>query len=143
MTLKDLASELHCTPMTIYRRCKRNDIDIKALRGDNGELTAEGCSIIGALFSTTTPGNTDTTADTTDTSTPASHEHNGDTSSDVARLEAELEGARRLIEVLEDQVRDLRSRLDASEAERRQRDQLLLGDGGGLRGWWRRFRRPT
>ena len=58
---------------------------------------------------------------------------------EIARLTAEAEGLRRMVTLLEAEVADLRSRLDASEAERRQRDQLLL-TGGGFRGWWRRFR---
>lgn len=134
MTLKALAEEMHVSVMTIYRRAGKAGVDIKGLRGPDGDLTSEGVAVLASLFDTTTPGSTDTTED-------AQHQYNTDDNTvEVARLTAEVDGLRRLVEVLEGQVADLRARLDASEAERRQRDQLLLPAGGGLRGWWRRLR---
>lgn len=135
MTLKALAEELHVSGMTIYRRAERAGVNIKELRGPDGELTSEGVAVLASLFDSTTPGSTDSTGS-------ASHQHNAEANAvDVARLTAECEGLRRLVETLQAEVTDLRSRLDASEAERRQRDQLLLPSGsGGLRGWWRRLR---
>lgn len=133
MTLKALAAELNVSGMTIYRRAERAGVNIKELRGPDGELTSEGVSVLASLFDTTTPGSTDATEGT-------SHHHNDDDNAVVvARLTAECEGLRRLVETLQAEVTDLRSRLDASEAERRQRDRLLLpAAGGGVRGWWRR-----
>lgn len=140
MTLTALAEELHVSVMTVYRRAERAGVKVKDLRGEDGELTSEGVALLASLFDTTTPGNTGTTDTTTSSTTPPAHEdHIEDNSVEVARLEAEVAGLRRLVDVLEGQVADLRSRLDASEAERRQRDQLLL-PGGGFRGWWRRLR---
>lgn len=139
MTLTALAEELHVSVMTVYRRAERAGVKVKDLRGEDGELTSEGVALLASLFDTTTPGNTGTTDTTTSSTTQPAHEdHTEDNSVEVARLEAEVAGLRRLVDVLEGQVADLRSRLDASEAERRQRDQLLLP--GGFRGWWRRFR---
>lgn len=150
MTLKALAEELHTSPMTIYRRLAKQGHNISEYRGEGGEITSEGCSIIGALFTSITPSNTTITEGTTSSTTPAAHEaHTEHNDVEVARmettvagLEAERAGLLRLVETLEAEVADLRSRLDAAEAERRQRDQLLLtgGIGGGFRGWWRRFR---
>lgn len=140
MTLTALAEELHVSVMTVYRRAERAGVKVKDLRGEDGELTSEGVALLASLFDTTTPGNTGTTDTTTSSTTQPAHEdHTEDNSVEVARLEAEVAGLRRLVDVLEGQVADLRSRLDAAESERRQRDQLLL-TGGGFRGWWRRFR---
>ena len=132
MTLKAFAAEMGVSVMTVYRRAKAAGISISKLRGADGALTAEGVSVLGSLFGTVTGGTEGGTGDSTLI-------HQADNAVEVARLTAECEGLRRLVDTLEAQVADLRSRLDASEAERRQRDQLLL-TGGGFRGWWRRFR---
>lgn len=131
MTLKAFAAEMGVSVMTVYRRAKAAGISISKLRGADGALTAEGVSVLGSLFGTVTGGTEGDTGDSTLI-------HQADNMIEIARLTAEVEGLRRLVAVLEGQVADLRSRLDASEAERRQRDQLLLP--GGFRGWWRRFR---
>ena len=131
MTLKAFAAEMGVSVMTVYRRAKAAGISISKLRGADGALTAEGVSVLGSLFGTVTGGTEGDTGDSTLI-------HQADNMIEIARLTAEAEGLRRLVDTLEAQVADLRSRLDASEAERRQRDQLLL-TGGGFRGWWRRL----
>ena len=131
MTLKAFAAEMGVSVMTVYRRAKAAGISISKLRGADGALTAEGVSVLGSLFGTVTGGTEGDTGDRTLI-------HQADNMIDIARLTAEAEGLRRLVAVLEGQVADLQRRLDASEAERRQRDLLLLP--GGFRGWWRRFR---
>ena len=135
VTLKQLAEELSVSTMTLYRRASRAGVRVQDLRGEDGELTSEGVALLASMFDSTTP----TTEGATDSTTPAAHEaHTEHNEVEVARLEAEAEGLRRLVTLLEAEVADLRSRLDAAEAERRQRDLLLLP--GGFRGWWRRFR---
>ena len=131
MTLKAFAAEMGVSVMTVYRRAKAAGISISKLRGADGALTAEGVSVLGSLFGTVTGGTEGDTGGSTLI-------HQADNMIEIARLTAEAEGLRRLVAVLEGQVADLQRRLDASEAERRQRDLLLLP--GGFRGWWRRFR---
>lgn len=136
MTLKQLAGELHTSTMSIYRRASRAGVRVQDLRGEDGELTVAGVAMLASMFDSTTP----TTEGATDSTTPAAHEaHTEHNEVEVARLEAEVAGLRRLVDTLEAQVADLRQRLDASETERRSQSQLLL-TGGGFRGWWRRFR---
>ena len=131
MTLKAFAAEMGVSVMTVYRRAKAAGISISKLRGADGALTAEGVSVLGSLFGAVTGGTEGDTGGSTLI-------HQADNMIEIARLTAEAEGLRRLVDVLEVQVADLRQRLDMAEQERRQRDQLLLP--GGIRGWWRRFR---
>lgn len=132
MTLKAFAAEMGVSVMTVYRRAKAAGISISKLRGADGALTAEGVSVLGSLFGTVTGGTEGDTGDRT-------LMHQADNMIEIARLTAEVQGLRRLVDTLEAQVADLQRRLDASEAERRGQSQLLL-TGGGFRGWWRRFR---
>ena len=131
MTLKAFAAEMGVSVMTVYRRAKAAGISISKLRGADGALTAEGVSVLGSLFGAVTGGTEGDTGGSTLI-------HQADNMIEIARLTAEAEGLRRMVALLEGQVADLQRRLDASEAERRQRDLLLLP--GGFRGWWRRFR---
>lgn len=132
MTLKAFAAEMGVSVMTVYRRAKAAGISISKLRGADGALTAEGVSVLGSLFGAVTGGTEGDTGDSTLI-------HQADNMIEIARLTAEAEGLRRMVTLLEAEVADLRSRLDASETERRGQSQLLL-TGGGFRGWWRRFR---
>lgn len=132
MTLKAFAAEMGVSVMTVYRRAKAAGISISKLRGADGALTAEGVSVLGSLFGAVTGGTEGDTGDSTLI-------HQADNMIEIARLTAEAEGLRRMVTLLEAEVADLRSRLDASETERRSQSQLLL-TGGGFRGWWRRLR---
>ena len=161
MTVKAMAKALDTSTMTIYRRLKRNGINIDDLRDDaTGELTTAGASTIAALFRTTATTDdeqaaqqivTDTvTGDATDDDLTGSTGSTG-SGSTVAVLQAKLDGAQALIDMLTDERDDLRRQLAqvtaALQAEQadRQRERLMLtgGDGGQhddlRRGWFRRL----
>lgn len=130
MTLTALARELNTTQMTIYRKLKKNGVNIADLRDDaTNELTSEGISVISALFDTTTPSNA--IEDSNTNATP--------NNSDV--LQAQLDGAMALIEQLTGERDELRRQLatvtaalQAEQADRQQERQLLTGgDANGQR----------
>ena len=137
MTLTDLARELGTTTMTIYRRLKRNGVNIDDLRDSStGELTNVGVSTIAALFDRTgvTPAQPaaqqSATLDTQQDTTPT-------TQLDVAVLQAQLDGARALIEQLTGERDELRRQLGAAlaalatEQADRQQERRLLTQGDG------------
>lgn len=152
MTLTALAAQLNTSTMTIYRRLKRNGVSVDELRDTRtGELTAEGASVIAALFD----GQSGTSAEQ-----PAEHgatrEAERDKTGDalaVAVLEAKLEGAAALIAQLTGERDELRRQLGAAlaalateQGDRQQERRLLTGASGDpsvfepqRRGWLRRL----
>jgi len=153
MTVTGIAKQLNVSTMTVYRRCKKNGVNIDELRdGANGELTSAGVATIAALFDTTTPQ----TALTGD-ATQIQPDYNGvaQTASQVACevLQARLDGANAVIEQLTSERDDLRRQVAALTAalEREQTDRqherrLLtggdVGDGGEAGQPRRRWRWP-
>ena len=142
--------------MTIYRRCKKRGVLLDDLRDtDTGELTAEGVSMIAALFDVTTPQMA-----ITDDATRTSQGYDSDTQTAshgastasmavrVAELTATVDGQRVLIEQLTSERDELRRQVAALTAalEREQTDRqaerrlLTAGDSGEAaqprRRWW-------
>ena len=93
MTLKAFAAEMGVSVMTVYRRAKAAGISISDLRGADGALTAEGVSVLGSLFGTVTGGTEGDTGDSTLI-------HQADNMIEIARLTAEVEGLRRLVDII-------------------------------------------
>lgn len=147
MTVREVATELGVSVPTLYRRLKAEGIDIKGLRdGDTGALTAEGASIIAALFS----GSGDDKA-VRDIIGGASQSVAHDTACDDTALQVEAAVLRVRLEAAEAEAGRLRAEVDSLRAERdrlltllegeqRQRVQLLE-DGKRRRGWFSWFRR--
>ena len=150
MTLKALAEELHVSVMTVYRRAKHNDIDIKELRGPDKELTTEGVKLLAALFDDTTPDTTNTTETVTMDATSLLDDSNSeDNRVKVARLEARIDGLLALVEQLQGERDTLRAALAAEQADRAAERRMITGavessEGGedhqrrGLFAWFRR-----
>ena len=148
MTLKALAEELHVSVMTIYRRAERNDIDVKALRGPDKELTTEGIKLLAALFDDATPDTTNATEDVTEDATSMRTDaHIEDNRVEVARLEATVDGLRALVAQLQGERDALRAALAAEQADRAAERRMITGtiEGGedhqqrrGLFAWFRR-----
>lgn len=159
MTVTAMAKQLGVSTMSIYRRCKKNGVNIGELRdGASGDLTAAGVATIAALFDATSPR----TALTGD-ATQIQQDYNGDAQTasqgaSAAVLQAKLDGMMALVEQLTSERDDLRRQVAALTAalEReqtdRQHERRLLtggsaGDGGEAgqprRGWrwpWARRR---
>lgn len=150
MTVREVAAELGVSVPTLYRRLKAEGIDVKGLRdGDTGALTAEGASIIAALFS----GSGDDKA-VRDIIGGASQSVAHDTACDDTALQVEAAVLRVRLEAAEAEAVRLRAEVDSLRAERdrlltllegeqRQRVQLLEDSNRGRRGlfgWFRRGR---
>jgi len=148
MTVREVAAELGVSVPTLYRRLKAEGIDIKGLRdGDTGSLTAEGASIIAALFS----GSGDDKA-VRDIIGGASQGVAHDTACDDTALQVEAAVLRVKLEAAEGEAGRLRAEVDSLKAERdrlltllegeqRQRVQLLEDGNQRRRGWFGWFRR--
>ena len=154
MTVTAMAKQLNVSTMTIYRRCKKNGVNIEELRdGPNGELTPEGVSVIASMFDATTPQTA-----ITDDATRMPHDSNDDaqTASQgtaaasmavrVAELTATVDGLRALVDQLQGERDALREQLTAAQAalaaeqaDRQSERRLLTGDSGeaGSRRRWR------
>ena len=118
--------------MTIYRRLKKNGVNVDELRDDaTGELTAAGASIIASMFpnaSVTADENSApqvATGDSPQTATGNGDDVNGNGSTVAAVLQARLDGANALIEQLTGERDELRRQLAAATAalEREQDDR--------------------
>lgn len=160
MTVTAMAKQLNVSTMTIYRRCKRNGVNLDELRdGETNELTSAGVAVIASLFDATAP---QTTA--TDDTTQLQQGRNSDaqpmpqdtgpasTAVRVAELAATVEGQRVLIETLTSERDELRRQLAAvtaalaaEQADRQAERRLLTGGGGNdvqpRRHWWQWGRR--
>lgn len=141
VTIKEVASELGCTPMTVYRRLQRAGVNVGDLRDAAGNLTSEGVAVIGNLFATTGATNT------TEGATPAQQAPQP-AAAEVEVLRVKLESTQAMLEAVTGERDRLRTQVDILtrmlEAEQRQRI-LLLDDGhhhrrGGLFGWLRKGR---
>lgn len=158
MTITGMAKALDVSPMTIYRRLKRNGVNIDDLRDEKtGELTTAGASVIASMFpnaSVTTGGQDVPQVATADVFQDATGATGGDdpTTGGVdgqvaAVLRARLEGAQALIEQLTGERDELRRQLAAAtaalerEQDDRRQERLMLtdGDGQGRRGWFARL----
>jgi len=148
MTVREVAAELGVSVPTLYRRLKAEGIDIKGLRdGDTGALTAEGASIIAALFS----GSGDDKA-VRDIIGGASQTVAHDTACNDTALQVEAAVLRVRLEAAEAEAGRLRAEVDSLKAERdrlltllegeqRQRVQLLEDGKRRRQGWFSWFRR--
>ena len=138
MTLTQIAKELNVTTMTIYRRLQKNGLKIADLRDDTtGELTPEGVSVIGSLFSMTGQQ----TAQQTDTTRALQDAQRDDT--DVAVLRERVRGLEDALKRADaecDRLRSENDRLLSVVQDAQRQTQLLLTDGQrrGLFSWLRR-----
>lgn len=132
MTLAAIAKELNVSTMTVYRKLRQNGLEIGDLRGEDGQITADGASLIASLFDATQAA----TDDVTQAKQVAEHD-----ATEVAVLTERLNAAQETISRLENEVTRLTDQLKAMSAalEREQLDRanerLLLTagsvDGGG------------
>lgn len=153
MTLTEMAKQLNVSPMTIYRRLKKNGYEIGSMRDvSTGELTAAGVSVIASLFDTTTP-QTAITGDATQIQQGcngvAQTASQGLLDASTAILQAKLDGANALIEqltgerdALREQLAAAQAALAAEQADRQAERRLLTGGVDGEpaaqpRRWWR------
>lgn len=155
MTIRQLADELHTTPVTIYRRLTRRGLDVSALRdGETGELSQHGASVIASLFDGDTQRKkavSDTQRDTqqdTQQDQAGNQAGNPAASPPVEVLKAKLEAAEERCRMLEDERNNLRTMLEAAtralerEQADRQQERLLLTshDSRGFSGLLARFK---
>lgn len=158
MTITGMAKQLGVSTMTIYRRCKKNGVDIESLRDDvNGELSAAGVAAIASLFDATAPQRAitgDVTQIQPDHNGVAQTMPQGPGAGAAAVLQAKLDGAIALIEqltgerdALREQVAALQAALAAEQADRQAERRLLTAgvegeaDSHGRRRWWQWLRR--
>lgn len=126
MTLAAIAKELNVSTMTVYRKLRQNGLEIGDLRGEDGQITAEGASLIASLFDATQAA----TDDITQAKQVAEHD-----ATEVAVLTERLNAAQETISRLENEVTRLSDQLKAMSAalEREQLDRanerLLLAAG--------------
>ena len=126
MTLAAIAKELNVSTMTVYRKLRQNGLEIGDLRGEDGQITAEGASLIASLFDATQAA----TDDITQAKQVAEHD-----ATEVAVLTERLNAAQETISRLENEVTRLSDQLKAMSAalEREQLDRanerLLLTAG--------------
>lgn len=135
MTITAMARQLGVSTMTIYRRCKKNGVNLDDLRGEaTGELSAAGVAVIASLFDATTPQMA-----FTDDATQMPQDNNSDAQTALQAacdvLQARLDGANAMIEQLTGerdelrrQVAALQAALAAEQADR-QAERLLLTGG--------------
>lgn len=142
MTITALAKQLKVSPMTVYRRCKKNGVSIDELRdGDGGELTQYGVELIASFFDNTSRQK-DAQGDATDmpqrgatVATSANEGEKPDLETAAAVLQAKLDGANAMIEQLRAENGELRRQLDAvtamlaAEQADRANERLLLSAG--------------
>jgi len=139
VTVTGIAKALNVSPMTIYRRLKKNGVNVDELRDDvTGELTAAGASIIASMFpnaSVTADENNVpqvATGDSQQTATDGDDDVTGNVSTVAAVLQARLDGANALIEQLTGERDELRRQLAAAtaalerEQDDRRQERLLL-----------------
>lgn len=144
MTIVEMAKQLGVSTMTIYRRMKREGLNVADYRDSTtNELTSDGVAVIGSLFTATAPHEHDKTH------TTSTQPDTQPVNVEAAVLRVKLEAAEATVARLETECERLRAErdrlLNMLETEQRQRQQLLT-DGnqrrGGLFGWLRR-RAPT
>lgn len=139
MTLAELAKGLHVSTMTIYRRLKQRGLNIDDLRDSSGGITAEGATVIAAMFDAprapqgategTTGAQHDTQQGATCDTTRATGATVGDldaaTAARVEVLQAKLDAAADTITRLEGERDRLAAQLAAMTAalEREQSDR--------------------
>lgn len=139
MTLAAIAKELNVSTMTVYRKLRQNGLEIGELRGEDGQITTDGASLIASLFDATQAA----TDDVTQEKQVAEHD-----ATEVAVLTERLNAAQETISRLENEVTRLSDQLKAMSAalEREQLDRanerLLLtagnAEGSQRKGpfWW-------
>lgn len=139
MTLAELAKGLHVSTMTIYRRLKQRGLNIEEMRDSSGGITAEGATVIAAMFDAprapqgATEGTTGAqhdaqqgaTCDTTRATGATVGDLDAATSAQVAVLQAKLDAAADTITRLEGERDRLAAQLTAMTAalEREQSDR--------------------
>jgi len=131
-----IARDLNVSTMTIYRRLKRENINLDDLRDKNGEISAHGASVIASLFDATGEQDAQTSE------TPAD---NVSQAVEIAVLRERVTALSDRLAAVCDERDRLREQVDRLtgllEAEQRQRQQLLT-DGNqqrrGLFAWLRR-----
>lgn len=127
LTVKELAEELHVTPMTIYRRLQRRGIDIATLReGEGGILTQHGAAVIASLFDGEPARNTSRTAGIT----AGKQLHN----SDMEQLENGFPSAFPSAAVLAAKLEAEKEKCAMLEAERARLEKLLESTQNALEG---------
>ena len=131
MTITALAKHLNVSTMTVYRRCKKNGVDIESLRdSQSGELSHEGIAVISAWFDSVEPQSA------TDNATPVEQSANSDKTVNEAVLRAQLDAANDTISRLEaerdrlvSQLEVLHAALEREQTDRQQERRLLLPSG--------------
>lgn len=114
-----MAARLGVSSMTIYRKLKRNGLNIADMRDDSGALTADGVATIGALFdnSGAVTGDTDAiTDDATKAEQVTKHDAEQSNMVELARLHAENDGLRALLVQVQGERDALREQLAATQA---------------------------
>lgn len=144
MTLTAIAKQLGVSTMTIYRRCKKNGVNIDELRADeHGEITTAGAAVIASLFDATADQRAAEQVATGDVTATVTQTVTTD-SMTAAVLQAKLDGAQALIDHLteerdrlREQVNQLTAALEREQLDRQQERQMLTGDSGepGQRRW--------
>lgn len=156
MTIAQMAARLGVSSMTIYRRLRRNGLDIADMRDDSGALTADGVATIGALFdnSGAITGDADgITDDATKAEQVTKHDTEQSNMIELARLQEQNEGLRALLmqvqserDSLREQLATAQAALAAEIADRASERRLLAagagGDGDGGQDRRRRWRWP-
>lgn len=143
MTITSLARDLNTTPMTIYRRLRKEGIEIKDLRGDGGkgDLSQYGVTVISALYDRSrSDGATDDC--NSDATLP---DHDTQHAVILAKLEAAEERCR-MLEAERDrlliQLQSVTDALQREQADRTlERQQLLTGSKESGKGFFRWLKR--
>ena len=136
MTITGIARDLNVSPMTVYRKCRKNGVDLGSLRDKNGKISQHGASVIASLF--------DATGEQ-DPQTSDSPANNVSQAVEIAVLRERVTALSDQLKAVYDERDRLREQVDRLtgllEAEQRQRQQLLT-DGSqqrrGLFAWLRR-----